>query len=73
MGADSYPDLLERLFAEFEDRQPLAVIETVVNQCHHELDGQTPAGAHFELLERLARLRLTDLNPPLQAHGGSGD
>lgn len=31
MSAESYPDLLERLFAAFEDRHTLAVIEEVAD------------------------------------------
>jgi hypothetical protein len=63
MSAESYVDLLERLFATYEDRHELAVIEQVTNQCRTELAGQTPPGAHWELLERLARQRLDDLPP----------
>lgn len=61
--ADSYADTLERLFAAFEDRHTLAVIEGVATHCRAQLAGQTPPGAHLELLERLARQRLDDLAP----------
>lgn len=63
MGADSYTDLLERLFASFEDCHTFAVIENVTAQCQHDLAGQTRPAAHIELLERLARQRLSDLPP----------
>lgn len=70
VAADSYPDLLERLFAAFEDRHALPVIEDVAARCRSELTGQTPAGAHFELLERLIRQRLTDMAPTRPTHPG---
>ncbi|MGI8678749.1 MAG: hypothetical protein ACR2LX_08710 [Jatrophihabitans sp.] len=63
MSADSYADLLERLFAAYETRHSLATIEDVVAQCRADLTGQTPPGARFELLERLVRQRLDDLSP----------
>ncbi len=68
MSADSYADLLERLFATYEDRHSLAAIEAVTAQCRTELAGQTPPGAQFELLERLARQRLDELPPSLPSH-----
>ena len=43
MSADSYADLLERLFAAYESRHSLATIEDVVTQCRTELAGQAPA------------------------------
>ncbi len=63
MAADCYPDLLERLFAAFEDRHTFAVIKDVTARSESDLAGQTPTGAHFEMLERLARQRLIDLPP----------
>ncbi len=63
MSADSYADTLERLFAAYEDRYTIAVIEDVVTECRTQLAGQTPPGAYLELLERLARQRLDDLSP----------
>jgi hypothetical protein len=63
MSADSYADLLERLFATYEGRHSLAAIEHVTTQCRGELAGQTSPSARFELLERLARQRLDDLPP----------
>lgn len=68
MSADSYADLLERLFAAFEDQHTLPVIEDVAGRCRTELAGQAPHGAQFELLERLARQRLTDLSPTHAEH-----
>ena len=67
MGADSYADLLERLFAAYEDRHTLVVIENVTIECRTDLTGQTAPGAHQELLERLVRQRLDDLPPTLTA------
>jgi hypothetical protein len=64
MSADSYADLLERLFAAYETRHSLATIEDVVTQGRTDLTGQTPPGARFELLERLVRQRLDDLDHP---------
>ncbi len=61
MSADSYADLLERLFATYEARHGFVAIENVATQCRTELAGQTSPGAHLELLERLARQRLDDL------------
>lgn len=63
MSADSYADLLERLFAAYEIRHSLATIEQVVAQCRTDLAGQAPPGARLELLERLVRQRLEDLPP----------
>lgn len=67
MSADSYADLLERLFAAYEDRHTFAVIEHVTTECRTDLAGQAAPGAHQELLERLARQRLDDLPPTLPA------
>jgi hypothetical protein len=63
VGADSYADLLEGLFAAYEDRHTLAVIENVATECRTQLAGQTPPGARLEMLERLVRHRLDDLPP----------
>ncbi len=63
MAADSYPDLLERLFITFEKTHTFTVIEGVAAQCQRDLAGETTPGAHLELLERLARQRLTDMSP----------
>jgi hypothetical protein len=63
MSADSYAELLEPLFAAFEDRHHLAVSEAVATGSRVELVGQTPPGAQFELLERFAGQRLADRPP----------
>ena len=63
MATESYPDLLERLFVAFEKIHTFTVIEDVVAQCQRDLAGETTPGAHLELLERLARQRLTDMSP----------
>ncbi len=53
-----YPNVLERLFAEFEDRYSLTQISAVVRECRSQLGG-APVTALAELVERLARERLT--------------
>lgn len=63
MAADSYADLLERLFVAFDDRHTMTVIEEMARRCRDELAGQTAPGAQFELLERLVRQRLADPAP----------
>jgi len=71
MNNVSYCDVTERLFGEFERVQPLPVIAAVVRQCRHDLEG-SPPGALPELLERLARQRLSDLQssiPVVQTDG----
>jgi hypothetical protein len=68
MSADSYADLMERLFAAYETRHSLTTIEDVITQCRTDLTGQTPPGARFELLERLVRQRLDDLPPSSPSH-----
>jgi hypothetical protein len=60
--AASTADVAERLFAEFTGRHPLRVVTAVVQQSRHELSDVAPA-ALPELLERLARQRLTELPP----------
>jgi len=60
MNDDSYCDVTERLFGEFERVHPLPVIAAVVRQCRNDLEG-SPPGALPEVLERLARQRLSDL------------
>jgi len=60
MTSGSIADVTERLFLEFEPRLPLTTIVAVVRGCRHELD-TAPAPALPELVERLARQRLTDL------------
>ena len=61
MGADSYADMLERLFADYEHKHPLPVIKTVAAAGRDDLAGQTTPGAELELLERLVRQRLDQL------------
>lgn len=63
MNEVSNCDLTERLFAEFESLHPLPEITAVVRQCVADLRG-APRDALPELLERSARQRLTDLQPP---------
>jgi len=54
------------MFGEFERVHPLPVIAAVVRQCRDDLKG-SPAGALPELLERLARQRLADLQSSIPA------
>lgn len=58
--ADCYADLVEQLFSEYESSLSLCRIVEVVNQCRHDLAG-SPVTAMPELLERLARHRLSAL------------
>lgn len=62
MSSDSYASLTERLLADFEHRHRLSVITRIIRDCRTQLAGVTPA-ALPELLERLARQRLSDLAP----------
>jgi hypothetical protein len=54
---DSYADIVERMFREFECVLDIPTILKVVNGCRRDLQG-SPAGALAELTERLARHRL---------------
>ena len=65
-------DVTERLMAEFEDRLGLQVISGVVSACRRDLQG-TPSGPMPELLERLARQRLSDLAGAVPQPRGSAD
>lgn len=56
---DWYADLVERLFAEFDDRYALPHIAEVVRQCREQLCC-APVAALPELVERLAGQRLAD-------------
>ncbi len=56
-GAQSYADVVERLFGEFENRYPLSVIVDTVHECRAQLSC-SPETAMPELLERRARQRL---------------
>jgi len=58
MAANSYAALLKRLFADYERKHTLSVIEEVAAASRDELAGQARPGAELELLERLARQRL---------------
>jgi hypothetical protein len=53
-------DVTERLFAEFEPRVSLTTIIATVHDCRRDLAGAPPP-ALPELVERLARQRLTKL------------
>jgi hypothetical protein len=65
MASGSMAEITERLFAEFAPRVSLTTIGTAVRQCRRDLDG-TPESALPEMVERLARQRLTELaqHPP---------
>lgn len=59
-AAESMADVIERLAAAFGSRVPPAVIVAVVRRCRRELD--IVSGPPLpEMLERLARQRLTRL------------
>jgi hypothetical protein len=60
---DSYADIVERLFTEFGSRVPLAVITAVVREGCAQLSC-SPQAAVPELLECLARQRLTPVGAP---------
>ena len=59
---DSLVDAVERLFREFEDQYSLTEIVAVVRECRKQLCC-SPQGALPELVERLARQRLTSRRP----------
>jgi hypothetical protein len=59
----SYADVVERLFREFEDRFSLTVIVEVVHECRAQLTC-VPESAMSEMLERLARQRLSSTPQP---------
>jgi hypothetical protein len=64
---ESLADVTERLFREFEPRVSLRTIVTTVRQCRSDLErAGNPQPALPELIERLARQRLTELaaQPP---------
>jgi len=58
MDSYCYADVIERLFREFDGAIALPVIVEVTHECRQQLSG-SPAAAMPELLERLARQRLT--------------
>ncbi|MGX7678728.1 hypothetical protein ACSMXN_07500 [Jatrophihabitans sp. DSM 45814] len=59
--AHGYADLVERMFHEFEDQHQLVVIRKIVAECQSDLMGEAGSPALPELLERLARQRLSNL------------
>ncbi len=58
MGSDSYADVVERLFHEFDWAVPLPDIAKLVGQCRQDRVGST----ELEGLENEARQRLTNLS-----------
>ncbi len=58
MDSYSYADVIERLFRQFDGVIALPVIVEVTHECRQQLSG-SPVAAMPELLERLARQRLT--------------
>lgn len=58
VGGYAYADVVQRLFREFEDRISLTVIVEAVQECRAQLSC-VPESAMPEILERLARERLT--------------
>ena len=58
MDSDSYVDVVERLFREFDWALPLPEIARLVGQCRQDWVGTTG----LEGLEDEARQRLTDLS-----------
>jgi hypothetical protein len=64
---EHYADLVEQLFIEYEDVLSLTGIVGLVRQCRHDLAG-SPIGAMPELLERLARCRLSTLAEQHSTH-----
>jgi len=60
--SDTEVDVTERLFAEFEHLHTLPTITAVVARAHVDLQG-SPRGPLPELVERLARHRLSTPGP----------
>jgi hypothetical protein len=58
MGTDSYADVVERLFGEFDGALPLPEIARLVGQCRQHWSGSRA----LEGLENEARQRLRDLS-----------
>jgi hypothetical protein len=56
----SFADMIERLFRQFEGELPLTAIVRVARESRQQLSG-SPAGAMPELTERLAIERLTTM------------
>jgi len=57
-STNSYADLAERLFGEFEPAHGLDVVSEVMQRCRADLFG-TPRSVRLKLLEALARERLS--------------
>jgi hypothetical protein len=57
---ESFADMVERLFRDYESSHSLAEIVDVAQQARRDLS-DAPPGAQPELIERLARQRLADL------------
>jgi hypothetical protein len=53
--------MLERLFADYERKHNLAVIEEVAAGSRDDHAGQARPGAELEMSDRLTRQRLDDL------------
>ena len=68
-ACEHYADIVERLLFEFEASLSLGDITGVVQQCRQDLAGSPPA-AMPELLERLARCRLSTRVDDSGAAGG---
>jgi hypothetical protein len=66
MPSNSSADTMERLFTEFGGQVPLPVITAMVHECRKQLCS-SPEAAMPELLERLARQRLTPTAPTAPA------
>ena len=66
MAADSYVDMLKKLFAGYERKHSLAFIAEVAAGSREDLAGQARPGAELEMTDRLARQRLDDL--PASTH-----
>ncbi|MDQ1501993.1 MAG: hypothetical protein QOK10_2194 [Pseudonocardiales bacterium] len=60
LHSDSYADVVERLLEDYHDRLSLHEITAVVAGCRRDLAG-APKGALAELIERLARQRISEL------------
>jgi hypothetical protein len=64
---DGLADVAEDLMLEFQQALPLSVITSVVMRARRDLDGQVIDGAFPEMLLRLSRVRLTQLQLELTA------
>jgi hypothetical protein len=60
LHSESYADVVERLLDDYHDRLSLHEITAVVAGCRRDLAG-APKGALAELIERLARQRISEL------------